>query len=228
MTYDAKPMALDLVHNAIVRIADATWARRIVVVLILALAPSACTRYIQPLRPMQKVDPKSAYIYGRFNLNTTEGASVFGTETVTFTIRCRDGETYNLRFLHWKGVQLLPLPASVCQIEDVIADSGSGSANAMAIGFVVGGIVGAAVGSMAGSSNATMSNFRLLKNEFLDGGGVYYVGDFTMTAKDNLHIDDRHNDWTMRLVDNYANATTELKRRYTNFASTHTENRVSH
>jgi hypothetical protein len=195
--------------------------------LFLPIALSACTTYLEPMRPRQKLDPTSAYIYGRFTLDTKEGASVLGTEGVTFTIRCREGETYNLKFRNSQALQILPLPASVCQIEDVIADAGTGSTSAMGIGFVFGGIAGMAVGSaVSDSGSATMSNFRLLKNEFLDAGGVYYVGDFTMTAKDNLKAEDRHNDWTMRLVDNYVATTTELKRAYTHFASVRTENRI--
>jgi hypothetical protein len=196
--------------------------------LAATLAASACSYAIEPVRPRQKIDPKSAYIYGRFTLDTKAGASILGSEGVTFTIRCRDGETYNLKFRQGQPLQLLPLPALACQIEDVIADSGTGSTNAMGIGFVFGGIVGMAVGdAVSDTGSATMANFRLLKNEFLDAGGVYYVGDFKMTAKDNRSATDRHNDWTMRLVDNYAGTTAELKRTYVHFASTPTENRVS-
>jgi hypothetical protein len=198
-------------------------------VCLFAIAASACAPRFVPMGFKQKPDPNRAYIYGRFRLDSKEGLSTLGTERVTFTIRCRNGETYNLRFQKWASLQLLPLPASVCQIEDVIADSGTGSTTAMGIGFIFGGIVGMAVGSaVSDSGGATMATFRLLKNEFLDPGGVYYVGDFTMTAKDNRKAEDRHNDWTMRLVDNYSATTAALKRNYTHFASARTENRVSH
>jgi hypothetical protein len=199
-------------------------------VLASAVVACACTpAHTEPMRRRQKLDPGSAYIYGRFTLDTKEGAAILGNEAVTFTIRCRNGETYNLKFLREQALQVLPLPASVCQIEDVIADSGVATASAMNIGFIAGGVVGMGVGAlMSDSGQATMASFRLLKNEFLDAGGVYYVGDFDMTAKDNRSAEDRHNDWTMRLVDNYAATTTEMKRRYVYFASARTEDRVSH
>jgi hypothetical protein len=197
-------------------------------VVLFAIAASACAPQFMPMGFRQKPDPYSAYIYGRFRVDNKQGLSTLGSEKVTFTIRCRNGETYKLRFRNDSALQVLPLPASVCQIEDVIAGTGAASTTAMGIGFIFGGIVGmGAAAALGNSDSSTMASFRLLKNEFLDPGGVYYVGDFTMTAKDNRNAEDRHNDWTMRLVDNYGATTAALRRNYTHFASAPTENRVS-
>src|SRR6187551_3143853 len=92
--------------------------------------------------------PESAYIYGRFRLDPEASG---GT---AFSIRCRDGKRYKIVFSKDKddALRMIRLPAGICQLEDVVAK---------------------AVGSYR-----DMAPFRLLGNEHLEPGGVYYVGDF--------------------------------------------------
>jgi hypothetical protein len=195
---------------------------------VVALLATACAAATAPMTRRQRLDPKSAYIYGRFTLDTKDGLSVLGTEHVTFAIRCRDGQTYNLLFRPEQPLQILQLPATSCQIEDVVADSGAADPQVVAVAFAFGGVVGAAIADAASDAgDRRMASARLLNNELLDPGGVYYVGDFHMKATDNRKLGDRHNDWTAIVRDNYAATTAEMKKTFVNFAKRPTENRIS-
>ncbi len=79
-----------------------------------------------------------------------------------------------------------------------------------------------------------MARFRLIRNEILGPGGVYYVGDFRMSS--TSEITDRnffYTTWTStwhtdNMRDNYEATTTAMKAQFPQFASVHTENRVTH
>jgi hypothetical protein len=153
--------------------------------------------------------PESAYIYGRFRLDPDAGG---GT---AFSIRCRDGKRYKIVFSKDKddALRMIRLPAGTCQLEDVIAK---------------------AVGA-----HREMAPFRLLNNEHLDPGGVYYVGDFLATVSSS-YMGPRFDARTLSLYNmyrerwgldlphnNYAATTAAMKRAYPSFASVTTADRMA-
>lgn len=78
-----------------------------------------------------------------------------------------------------------------------------------------------------------MSPLRLLRNEILDPGGVYYVGDFaasgTFHATPIFFYMKIHQSWRMSsITDNYLETTASMKRGFPAFASVQTENRMTH
>jgi len=130
---------------------------------------------------------------------------------VVFSIRCRDGKRYKILFSRTNPLQMIRLRAGVCQLDDIVYK----------------GL----------ASHKTMASLRLLGNEHLQPGGVYYVGDFGATASttssgvgfdmsNGLH-GKVHQTWNLfDPVDNYASTTAEMKQRFPNFASVATEDRV--
>jgi hypothetical protein len=108
---------------------------------------------------------------------------------------------------------MIRLPAGVCQLEDVV--------------------------SKGAAAHQEMSPFRLLGNEHLDPGGVYYVGDFLGIATSTylgrewdprmLGLYRKYRDqWGLDLPrNNYATTTAEMKRAFPNFASVPTTDRMA-
>jgi hypothetical protein len=96
---------------------------------------------------------------------------------------------------------------SVCQIEEFVYESG---------------------GAIQGKRMAT---FRLLHNEFLDPGGVYYVGDFVAASSfsSDFHLLYTENHWAWGLTsirNDYVETTQEMKRRFPSFAGVATQDRM--
>ena len=148
----------------------------------------------------------SAYIYGRFLLQTDAG------QDLTFVIRCRDGERYKIPFSRDRPLMMIRLPAGLCQIEDVTYE-GQRSVDDMA-------------------------SFRLLGNEHLEPGGVYYVGDFIATGKTTKSAyefepkvlgfaREVRQSWKLfQPSNNYLATTADLRRAFPSFAKVGTEDRM--
>jgi hypothetical protein len=78
-----------------------------------------------------------------------------------------------------------------------------------------------------------MAPFRLLGNEILEPGGVYYVGDFVATSRHatrfKILFTEHHFSWRITSrEDNYLETTQAMKRVYTNLATATTANRMPH
>jgi hypothetical protein len=122
---------------------------------------------------------------------------------MVFSIRCRDGagyQTYQIEFSHDHRVQMMRLPVTTCQLEEIV------------LGNV-----------------KSPASFRMLRNEVLSAGGVYYIGDFSATGKreDNYPV----TRWSWKLNDardNYRSTTAEMKRTFPQFSAADTEDRVTH
>jgi hypothetical protein len=197
--------------------------------LLVALLVTGCaTAEPTLLHPHARWNPQLAYLYGRFMVDGDTSLNLVSGPEVTFEIRCRDGKTYEIRFTRDHSVQVIALRPAICQIEDIVSDDG-GSHGHVAVGAAAAGIAGAViVYAIEGDQTPRqMSGFRLLENEELRPGGVYYVGDFTLTAKDNRNANDRHYDWTYKIRDDYVTTTKEMKRTYARFAPDTTEDRTS-
>jgi hypothetical protein len=195
-----------------------------VVLAAAASAGCASATATEPVHPHGRPSGKMAYLYGRFQVDTSLSKSLFGAETMTFEIRCRDGETYGVRFEKTSEPQMIAMKPAICQIEDVVYDDGTEkySGSTLASRGLLGiAIIGAA--NEAASTAREMSSFRLLQNEELAPGGVYYVGDFFASAE----YDGDKNVWTIKAKDDYAATTAAFKKKYARFAPVKTENRVS-
>jgi hypothetical protein len=199
-----------------------------VIRVLAAFLLAGCVTPISAVHPRQKYSPNVAYIYGRFALDIKKARSAFGTEKMVFEIRCRDGHMYEVVFHPTQTLQVIALRPSICQIEDVVNDENGPEGSGAGVAFVAGGLAGALVyTAIKGDQTEArqMSSFRLLQNEELEPGGVYYVGDFLAKAvEDN---EEQRNVWTLQASDNYEATTEAIKRKYPGFASAETENRIS-
>jgi hypothetical protein len=203
-----------------------TWAA------LFALAGCATTSSHEELHRKLKLDPSSAYLYGRFVIDTKDSASVLGTETLTFEIRCRDGAIYAIRFLSHEPLQLIRLRPSICQIEDIVFDDSTaetgGGVFVPARAGLIGGILGVGLfTAIQGDPRPRqLASFRLLRNELLEPGGIYYVGDFYAKATTHGQGADERNEWTATRKNDYERTTEELAKQLANFPADATQNRM--
>ena len=163
--------------------------------LVLSACVAGCATV--DVRPGDAYRQSSAYLYGRFYITG---------QNMSFEIRCRGGVTYEITFSPRDEVQMIAVPPSTCQLDQIL----------------YGGVV------------QKMASFRLLRNEILDPGGVYYVGDFSMSGTYKLTVwtpwyTEHRSTWrTEGIHDNYQATTQAMKQRFPQFAAVATENRVTH
>ncbi len=124
---------------------------------------------------------------------------------MAFAIRCRDGTIYMIEFSRGDEVQMIEVAPSICQLDQIIY----------------------------GDAGQRMVPFRMLRNEVLDAGGVYYVGDFTASGSysvaHRIFYKEIRETWRMgETRDNYAQTTTAMRLTFPSFASVATEDRVAH
>jgi hypothetical protein len=134
------------------------------------------------------------------------GAGTRDRWNVRFAIRCRDGSTYAIAFRSRDPLTVIRISPSICQIDRFVYS-----------------------GSIGGESMATS---RLLRNEILDPGGVYYVGDFVAVTRDKttygLGYKEHKYTWRIQSIrDNYVRTTAEMKRAFPGLATVVTEDRMS-
>lgn len=125
-----------------------------------------------------------------------------GRSAISFEIRCRTGKTYRIGFSEKTPLQVIKLPPGKCQFEDL----------------------------RSGDHYLGAAWFRLIKNEVLEAGGVYYIGDFAAGSKTKVVFkilySETHLHWAVgRLDKDYAGATAELKQAYPALAARPTEDR---
>jgi hypothetical protein len=175
---------------------------------LFSLALTACGWSPANLKPDATPSPGNAYVYGRFGIDAESALlSLDGHQSIGFEVRCREGDAHIIRFTKEDAVQMIEVPASTCQINDVLYTDVDGNVLAR-----------------------RLAPFRLLKNEILAPGGVYYVGDFhagaSRTAYGYLVVTEEHT-WSLTDVKaDYAKTTADLKARFPAFASARTENRM--
>lgn len=122
----------------------------------------------------------------------------------TFAIQCRDGAIYKIHFISQNQVQMIEVVPSVCQLDKI--EYGNVS---------------------------SLAPFRLLQNEFLDPGGVYYVGDYRASGESRVELGlfSTTTHYSFRLNparDNYEQTTAAMKRAFPSFRSAATQDRVAH
>ena len=179
-------------------------------VAALTILMGSCSPYTSSVKPDAPYQQGRAYLYGRFHIEPARGND--SDLVMGFAIRCRDQSEYTFRFNHDDRIQVLELPPGTCQIEDFVYTEANGRV-----------------------ISRRMAEFRLLQNEILSPGGLYYVGDFrARTAEASTTKREIFSSTTTRkmawrvtsIVDDYALTTTELKRDYPNLAPVATENRM--
>ena len=181
------------------------------VVLLVLADPVGCAEYTPGLRPTEAYSPQSAYVYGRFFIDAESlPLALDGHQSMGFSVRCRDGSRVVLRFSNQSPLQVVRVSPSVCQMDEIIYTDAGGNTQAR-----------------------KLAPFRLLENESLAAGGVYYVGDFFAhaTTKHSFNGVRGEYQWDWRLtgvMDNYDKTTDQMKRRFPGFASPPTENRMTH
>jgi hypothetical protein len=154
-----------------------------------------------------RVSPDDAFQRESAYIYGSFGVASDDNISAAFSIRCRDGRRYKIEFSKDQPLKVIRLPPGVCQLDDVIY-RGVGSVRQMA-------------------------SMRLLGNEHLQPGGVYYVGDFVVTGGTVS------SEWTPFVGttvtqvwgpfsprNNYARTTTALKRQFPLFARVPTEDRM--
>jgi hypothetical protein len=75
-----------------------------------------------------------------------------GMSPLWYQLSCRDGNKYKIQFSRSSSVKVIKIAPSICQVDYVV---------------------------FGNATQNQMVGFRLLRNEVLDPGGVYYIGDFT-------------------------------------------------
>jgi hypothetical protein len=201
--------------------------RALLALAVVAFATS-CRVPLEPVRPKQKLDPKLAYVYGRFSMNTKDSMSLLGDEKVVFQVRCRDGAITDIFFSKTTALQIIPFEPGICQLEDVVNMDEAGVPAHSFTEILDEQSPSQPVLGKREPPTRQMASFRLLQNEELQAGGVYYVGDFFAKATDNHKDgDDRQNVWSMQVRNDYERTTAEMKRTYRYFATVTTENRIS-
>ena len=201
-----------------------------VALVVLAGCASAGTH--QELHRSLKLDPASAYVYGRFVIDTKDSVSMLGDETLTFEIRCRDGATYPIRFMKGEPLQLIRLRPSICQIEDIVFDDatatpGQGVYVQANVGLVGAILLGGMFAAIEGDSRPReKASFRLLRNEYLEPGGIYYVGDFYAKATAEGEAGSQRNSWAATRKNDYERTTDELAKQLANFSPAATQSRM--
>ena len=182
---------------------------RLTALLVLSLV-SGCTAFAPTVRPDEKRDPSSAYLYGRFYVDAERRyASFAGHQSIGFAIKCRNGATYTIGFSNHTPLQMIKVAPSKCQLDEIVYTDADGRVIAR-----------------------TMATFRLLRNEILEPGGVYYIGDFVAGARTDVRVKVIYTEFRMawaigKISDNYAETTREMKETFPKLASVTTEDRMS-
>lgn len=121
---------------------------KLVTLLVWALAAPCCAGYTAGIRPDEKYNPSNSYLYGRFVVDAKSAPLSFASsQSMGFTVICRDGKTYTIGFSNQTTLQIIKVAPSACQIDEIVYSDSDG---------IVRG--------------REMAPFRLLRNEFLGPG----------------------------------------------------------
>jgi hypothetical protein len=177
------------------------------VVLVMA-ATFGCGVFAPTVRPDERPGPSDVYLYGRFYIHTEVQGLGFKDQSMGFAIRCRDGKNYVIPFSEERPVQVIKVHPGICQLDEILFTDGGGTVR-----------------------GRQLVTFRLLGNEILQPGGVYYVGDFVATAasvsEHSLVYQKSYSAWRLAARENNYARTTQLMREiFPLFASRVTEDRM--
>jgi hypothetical protein len=172
---------------------------RIGIVLSVALT-CACATTTSAIAPDDKLDPRSAYLYGRFHIRADEQPGSFGiNQSIGFHVRCGDDRTYTIWFGTKRDVQVLKVHPARCALVSAV--------------FTDGGIPRHTVSVEKGD---------MLIHEFV-AGRAYYLGDYFARGIFSLTLHSTYSElfrsWAMDPADDrYEGTTADMKQAFHNLA----------
>jgi hypothetical protein len=98
--------------------------RRSVGILLGSVLALGCAHYALDVREDERLSPGSAYLYGHFIIDVSEGEAQPEAprwyQSMGLVMRCDDGATYPIRFLKKTRVQVIKISPSRCALDEVV------------------------------------------------------------------------------------------------------------
>lgn len=164
---------------------------------------AGCTAFLPQVDVDEKPDSGSAYVYGRFARVTQGGAPFSGTaKGLVLVIKCDSGSEHLIDFSEDQPLKMVKVAPSTCALDEL---------------------------ALTDAFGLPLDKFPIsdIPRKFdVVAGKAYYIGDFWAQI-----TSDKWNPLFVRsylrqgAANNYESTTRELKRTYSNFSSTSTENR---
>jgi hypothetical protein len=169
-----------------------------------------CAHYTASIDPDDKLDPKSAYLYGRFTIeadNSTLSSTPGGS--VAFTFRCENGKTYSIGFSDETPLQVIRIKPSRCEFVEIL---------------------------LGRSDGRLLKRIPVAPGTLRDGvfspSRGYYLGDFSTTASEKstqisqYTIRTRWRWGLMQAEDDYQATTKQMRQDFPNLRRLPTEDRM--
>jgi hypothetical protein len=155
----------------------------------------ACVTTTSAVAPDEKLDPRFAYLYGRFQIRADDQPGP-GRQSINFKVRCGDGREYMIHFTDTADVQVLKVePARCALVSTQLTD-----------GIVV-------------THHDDVAAADMLIHEFI-AGRAYYLGDYFARGHYKQHFYWRSRSWAMAPADDrYEGTTAEMKRTFPGLAA---------
>jgi hypothetical protein len=156
------------------------------------------------MRPPDKVDPSSAYVYGRFEMRT-DGHN----EKMGFVLRCTDGQSYQayvIGFSRKRPLQVFAVPPGECSIDETVY-----SVDEM---------------REIGRREASLAPLR---GRDLAPGVAYYIGDYVAAGTSTqITFGTRRVRWgVVDVRDQYDQTTADMQRAFPNLAALRTQDGIN-
>jgi hypothetical protein len=177
--------------------------------LLLLGAGVGCAHYTPRIDPDDRLDPQSAYLYGRFRIDAKD--SVLGMdshESMGFAFKCENGSDYTIRFSNRRPLQVIRIKPSRCEFVEIVCTDADGVL----------------------LKRLPVAPGTLHDRQFLPGRG-YYLGDFyakaTVQTTPVLFATRIRWRWGITDVQNNYQVTTEImKEKFSNLSRLPTEDRM--
>jgi hypothetical protein len=172
---------------------------------VAAILAGACSPYTVSQRPDEPLSPSSAYVYGRFELDSRGSRNSMG-----FVVRCTGAEkdeAFDIGFSSKHPLQIFKVGPGTCAIDEAVYTTGR-----------------------EWTEGQRAAPLAVLRNRELSAGVAYYIGDFLAastaqrisSSKVRIH-------WGVTEVrNNYAGTTAEMKRMFPKLAPLATEDAMGH
>ncbi|MGH8616758.1 MAG: hypothetical protein ACREUW_03640 [Burkholderiales bacterium] len=170
--------------------------------VLLALLVTGCAAYTPRFDQAARPAATDAFIYGRFAIDSrSTPLALDGHNTMGFTLQCRDGSSYLLRFYNANPLHVIKVQPSTCSVTETVFSNADGIVRSRK--------------PYTGS---------LLQNIELKAGTGYYVGDYFAVA--GVYSSGYGVTTTWRVVDakaNYTRTTSDMKTAYAGLKELRTE-----
>ena len=177
------------------------------ILLAATVAACRCAAYTRTPASL-KVDPKRAYLYGRFFIKSEGREGEWGDyQSMELSIVCVDGRSYTIPFLNKRAVTVMDIRPSSCALDEVayLAESG-----------------------ITLRRITPPEAWRHV--ETFAAGRAYYVGDYfakaDFSSQRKVFVRELNWSWVMDPADDrFESTTAEMKRAFTGLAALPTEDR---